>query len=217
VRHPVGELMTTTILNEHNHLRGRLVRLEYGEPVVTYFGDRTEYLPGWRDIEVTSSDEYLLPAGRFEADLWVDPQGDVWRRKAVSAWGSPWPCEESTDAGLRSELPDGLAAGHTFEGRGSLCWHCGQAADTELSYEIFTLVSAEGFPAESARPQQRAEVEEWTGGPLLRVGSVEARARAAGARREEVPTASVTSWSWAVGVLLVMVIALVVVAVVHAA
>lgn len=158
--------MTTHILNTNNDLRGTLVRLHHGEPVVRYFGDSTEYLPGWRHLEVTSSAEYLLPPGRFDDELFTDAVGDVWRRKARTEWGPLWPCQENQE--------------HLFNGKGTRCWHCDQVADHELSYEVFTLVSAEGFPAESARPQTRSDVEEWTGGPLLRVGSPEARERAAG-------------------------------------
>lgn len=162
--------MTTHILNTHNDLRGTLVRLDHGEPVVRYFGDHTEYLPGWHQVEVTSSAEYLLPPGRFDDELYSDDSGDVWRRKVVP---SAWPCEP----GYQHSVTDGSP----------LCWFCGADSRDWQDVEFFVLVSAEGFPADCpARPQTRSEVEEWCG-PLLRVGGPEARARAA-VQRAATPT-----------------------------
>lgn len=184
--------MTTHVRNTHNDLRGTLVRLDHGEPVVRYFGDHTEYLPGWTHLELTSSAEYFLPAGRFEHELWVDGQGDCWRRKVVP---SAWPCEPGFT--------------HSAVKGSPLCWFCGADSRDWVDVEFFVLVSAEGFPADCpARPQQRDEVEEWCG-TLLRVGSPEARARAAG-QLAAAPTPGTERWIrvWA-AVLSVMLMALV--------
>jgi len=153
---------------------GVLVRLRHGEPVVRWDGDRTEYATGWRGVDVVASDDYLLPQGRFDDELWVDANDDVWRRKVIA---TAWPCEPGFEHHL------GQAADGTER-----CWHCDQTAAALEPVEFFVLVSAEGFPAQApaspmpagfptARPQQRAEVEEYAG-ELMRVGSVEARARA---------------------------------------
>jgi hypothetical protein len=201
--------MTTHVLNTNNDLRGTLVRLDYGEPVVRYFGDHTEYLPGWRHVLVTRSDEFLLPPGRFDDELHTDPNGDVWRRTATSDWDSPWPCE--TD----DEDPMGIRD-HLFNGKGTRCWNCHQVADRELTHEVFTLVAAEGFPAQSARPQTRAEIEEWTAGPLLAVGSPEARARAQTAKASAPTPGGGCPMALAVYGLVLLVVVVVVLAVVHA-
>lgn len=197
--------MTTRILNQRNQQVGDLVRLFYGQPLVRYDGDHTVYRSGWSRIAVTSSDEYQLPDDGFARGLFVDPNGDVWRRTAVSTWGSPWPCQDPETS-------------HFHGGRGTLCWHCGQPADTELFHdEVFTLVSAEGFPAESARSQTRAEVEEWTAGPLLPVGSAEARERATVARASQPTPGEGCGMRLGIGVMTALVLAVVVLAVVRLA
>lgn len=199
---PVGELtVTTRVHNSRNDQSGDLLRLVHGQPLVRYDGDRTEYLTTWRGLSVTSSDEYLLPEGDFHRGLLVDANGDVWRVRSSSTWGSRWPCEDG---------------GEHFHGeRGTLCWNCSQVADTELRHEVVTLVAAEGYPAQSARPQTRAEVEEWTGGPLFPIGSPEALERARREGQRPADRSSVTAMGWGVGVLAVMILAVVVIAVVR--
>jgi hypothetical protein len=165
--------MTTHILNPKTRNTGELVRLVNGEPRVRWDGDRTEYTCSWRGLEVTDSTDYLIPRGRFEHELWVSENGDVWRRKVIA---TAYPCEPGFEH-LVGRRGDGV----------SLCWYCSQSSDTLEPTEFFVLVSAAGFPADpgvrrfradcTSRPQQRAEVEEYAG-ELMRVGSVESRARA---------------------------------------
>ena len=157
--------MTTHVMDRRTNMRGVLVRLIDGEPSVRWFGDQTEYRPSWDRVEVISSDEYALPRGEFQHELWVDGNGDAWRRKVLE---NAWPCELGMThlVGARS-LDDS-----------PLCWHCGSDSREWASVEIFVLVSAEGFPADCpTHPQSRAEVEEFAG-DLLRAGSPEAHARA---------------------------------------
>lgn len=192
--------MTTHILNTANDLRGTLVRLDHGEPVVRYFGDHTEYLPGWRTLDVISSAEYSLTPGRFEDELWVDGVGDCWRRKVVP---SAWPCEDG--------------AAHAVAKGSPLCWFCGADSRDWEDVEFFVLVSAEGYPADCpARPQLRDDVEEWCGALLL-VGTPEALARSAGQRAAApAPGEGCGPLGLAVVVLSALVALLVVVAAVHA-
>lgn len=153
--------MTTQVFNPRTQDSGQLVRLMNGEPVVTWFGDKTEYPTSWRQIVVVSSTDYILPKGKFETELWVDGNGDCWRRRVIE---SAWPCEPGMT--------------HTSRDDATLCWNCGEEAGVWASVEIFVLVSAEGFPADCpARPASREDVEAFAG-TLLLVGSPEARARA---------------------------------------
>lgn len=151
--------MTTHVMNRRTSDRGVLLRLDHGEPVVRWFGDHTEYPCGWRNVDVVSSTEYLLAEGRFEVELWVAANGDVWRRRVTT-----FPCEPGVE--------------HVTN-RGDLCWHCGVHVDALDDVEVFTLLSAQGFPAQTSHPQTRAEIEEFAG-VLLPVGSPEAHARAVG-------------------------------------
>ena len=139
-----------------------MVRLDHGEPVVRWAFDKTTYRTTWRQIRVVHSDEYTVPpGGLFDWELWVDGNGDCWRRKVIA---SAWPCEEGQTHLVREDSP--------------LCWHCGTDSSQWSDAEFFVLVSAEGFPADCpARPQTREEIQEFAG-ELLRVGSPEARARA---------------------------------------
>lgn len=140
------------------------MRLIDGEPSVRWFGDQTEYRPSWDRVEVISSDEYSLPRGEFHHELWVDGNGDAWRRRVLE---NAWPCEPGMTHLVGARALD----------ESPLCWHCGADSREWASVEIFVLVSAEGFPADCpARPQSRGEIEEFAG-DLLRVGSAEAHAR----------------------------------------
>jgi hypothetical protein len=155
--------MTTHVVNPHSLDKGVLLRLVHGEPLVRWDGDKTEYRTTWGRINVTASDEYFLPKGRFDDELWVDANDDVWRRKVMA---TAYPCEPGFEH----------LVGRNGEGV-TLCWYCAQPSSSLEPTEFFVLVSAEGFPADCpARPQQRAEVEEYAG-ELMRIGSVEARAR----------------------------------------
>lgn len=156
--------MTTHVMDRRTNMRGVLVRLVDGDPSVRWFGDQTEYRPSWDRVDVISSDEYLLPRGDFHAELWVSANGDVWRRKVIE---NAWPCEPGMTHLVGARAADNAP----------LCWHCGADSREWASVEIFVLVSAEGFPADCpARPQSRAEIEEFAGA-LYRVGSTEAHER----------------------------------------
>lgn len=153
--------MTTRVFNPRTRNSGHLVRLAHGEPVVTWFGDKTEYPTSWRQLVVVSSDEYVVPDGKFETELWVDAMGDCWRRRVIE---SAWPCEEGRQ--------------HTSTPQGPMCWYCGADAGLWESVEIFVQVSAEGHATgQPTDPRSREDVES-AAGVLLLVGSPEARARA---------------------------------------
>ena len=156
--------MTTRVLNPHSCDTGELLRIVHGEPVVRWDGDRTEYPTTWRRIDVVSSDDYLLPEGRFDEELWVSANDDVWRRRVMP---TAYPCEPGFEHRIGTRQHDGA----------QVCWYCDQPETALEPVEFFVLVSAEGFPADGCRPQERAEVEAFAG-ELMRVGSVEARERA---------------------------------------
>lgn len=153
--------MTTRVFNPRTQNSGNLVRLAHGEPVVQWFGDHIEYPTTWRQLVVVTSDEYVLPAGKFETELWVDALGDCWRRRVIE---SAWPCE----TGKR----------HVVDPQTCLCGNCGAEADLVELVEIFVQVSAEGHATGQLNdPSSREDVES-AAGVLLLVGSPEARSRA---------------------------------------
>jgi hypothetical protein len=155
-----GERAPATTIRHRTRLDyGLLVRVDrFGNPVVRFFGDRTEYPYSWDKIEIVSSSEYETVPGGFEVGLYVDGDGDLWR-----ALGG---CPE--EPGTECEM----GSSGNPEDAGAICHQCG----TDFPEPVFyRMVSCHGLPARSRSEMSREDILEFTGA-LEPAGSPEAQA-----------------------------------------